>query len=427
MAERPTRAARVRGSSRCSSERYPDARCSLAFSHAARAARGHDPLGAVHGRAGQPGHAGALREVPDRRRLRRRRPGGAPGRRSGRPASSATRRRASSARPRAIARAARRRGAAHDRGADGAARGRPQDRERRSSATPSACPAWSSTRTSAASPGASAWRPPPTRSRSSSELMRLVPRERWVRFSHQLIAHGRAVCRAPRPRCADCFFDDALCPSRAARSWPRDRAAGGKPRRRGRRARGRLAPARAGVYSLPVRSCPGSPPGRQKAAADSAVTRKEGSAGDHRPEPGDPPRQGAGRQGRVVQPHRAHPGRERRRQGARGALDPQAEPAARPPLRRGRLRDAQREPPAERALRPPEGGLHRRDGPQARPLRGRRHRDALPRRDRRGQPDPPGQAAAGARDRDLPAPRQHRRHAGRRAPRRRDQPRPAAR
>ena len=47
-------------------------------------------------------------------------------------------------------------------------------------------------------------------------LMPLIPRARWVRFSHQLIAHGRALCRAPRPLCDACFLDDALCPSRAA-------------------------------------------------------------------------------------------------------------------------------------------------------------------------------------------------------------------
>jgi endonuclease-3 len=46
------------------------------------------------------------------------------------------------------------------------------------------------------------------------DLMRLVPRGRWVRLSHQLIAHGRAICRAPLPRCADCFLDATLCPSR---------------------------------------------------------------------------------------------------------------------------------------------------------------------------------------------------------------------
>lgn len=46
------------------------------------------------------------------------------------------------------------------------------------------------------------------------DLMRLIPRGRWVRFSHELIAHGRAICRAPLPRCADCFLDATLCPSR---------------------------------------------------------------------------------------------------------------------------------------------------------------------------------------------------------------------
>lgn len=51
--------------------------------------------------------------------------------------------------------------------------------------------------------------------RVEQDLMRLIPRERWVRLSHQLIAHGRALCRAPRPRCADCFLDARLCPSRA--------------------------------------------------------------------------------------------------------------------------------------------------------------------------------------------------------------------
>jgi endonuclease-3 len=46
------------------------------------------------------------------------------------------------------------------------------------------------------------------------DLMRRVPRERWVKLSHQLIAHGRAICRAPRPRCPACFLDATLCPSR---------------------------------------------------------------------------------------------------------------------------------------------------------------------------------------------------------------------
>lgn len=44
------------------------------------------------------------------------------------------------------------------------------------------------------------------------DLMALVPPEKWTLWAHLLIAHGRAVCRAPRPRCAECPLAD-LCPS----------------------------------------------------------------------------------------------------------------------------------------------------------------------------------------------------------------------
>ncbi|SRR6266545_2947997 len=44
------------------------------------------------------------------------------------------------------------------------------------------------------------------------ELMVLVPRDDWTWFSHTLILHGRAVCIARRPRCADCVLN-RLCPS----------------------------------------------------------------------------------------------------------------------------------------------------------------------------------------------------------------------
>src|SRR5213594_1777402 len=44
------------------------------------------------------------------------------------------------------------------------------------------------------------------------ELMEIVPREDWTWFSHTLIQHGRAVCIARRPRCADCALN-RLCPS----------------------------------------------------------------------------------------------------------------------------------------------------------------------------------------------------------------------
>jgi endonuclease-3 len=44
------------------------------------------------------------------------------------------------------------------------------------------------------------------------DLMQLVPRGKWTLWAHLLIAHGRAVCKAPRPRCGECAIAD-LCPS----------------------------------------------------------------------------------------------------------------------------------------------------------------------------------------------------------------------
>lgn len=48
--------------------------------------------------------------------------------------------------------------------------------------------------------------------RIEQDLMKIVDRNDWTDLSHLLIDHGRAVCRAPRPRCADCGLAD-LCPS----------------------------------------------------------------------------------------------------------------------------------------------------------------------------------------------------------------------
>ena len=43
-----------------------------------------------------------------------------------------------------------------------------------------------------------------------ADLARIIPPARWTLFSHQAIAHGRAVCRARRPGCETCLF--AACP-----------------------------------------------------------------------------------------------------------------------------------------------------------------------------------------------------------------------
>jgi endonuclease III len=36
------------------------------------------------------------------------------------------------------------------------------------------------------------------------DLMRIVPRQKWTDFSHQMIMHGRAICHARRPDCGHC-------------------------------------------------------------------------------------------------------------------------------------------------------------------------------------------------------------------------------
>jgi len=45
------------------------------------------------------------------------------------------------------------------------------------------------------------------------DLMKVVPQERWILFSHQVILHGRERCQARKPRCAACRLDP-LCYAR---------------------------------------------------------------------------------------------------------------------------------------------------------------------------------------------------------------------
>lgn len=40
------------------------------------------------------------------------------------------------------------------------------------------------------------------------DLMRIIPRERWTLFSHQIIWHGRKLCIARSPKCADCLLEN---------------------------------------------------------------------------------------------------------------------------------------------------------------------------------------------------------------------------
>ena len=51
-----------------------------------------------------------------------------------------------------------------------------------------------------------------TAEKIEQDLMKLVPKNEWIRFSHMLILHGRYVCKALRPECENCVLND-LCPS----------------------------------------------------------------------------------------------------------------------------------------------------------------------------------------------------------------------
>ena len=39
------------------------------------------------------------------------------------------------------------------------------------------------------------------------DLMPIIPQEKWILFSHQLIWHGRRVCQARKPRCTECNLE----------------------------------------------------------------------------------------------------------------------------------------------------------------------------------------------------------------------------
>jgi endonuclease-3 len=47
--------------------------------------------------------------------------------------------------------------------------------------------------------------------RAERDLVKVLPRDHWIAFSHRLIEHGRGVCTSRAPRCTGCPLDD-LCP-----------------------------------------------------------------------------------------------------------------------------------------------------------------------------------------------------------------------
>jgi endonuclease-3 len=50
------------------------------------------------------------------------------------------------------------------------------------------------------------------------DLMKILPQEKWIQFSHQIIWHGRRVCVARKPRCVDCNLEK-LCYAKDKTFW----------------------------------------------------------------------------------------------------------------------------------------------------------------------------------------------------------------
>ncbi len=42
------------------------------------------------------------------------------------------------------------------------------------------------------------------------DLMKIIPQNKWIQFSHQLIWHGRRICHARKPKCLECNME-SLC------------------------------------------------------------------------------------------------------------------------------------------------------------------------------------------------------------------------
>ena len=42
------------------------------------------------------------------------------------------------------------------------------------------------------------------------DLMKVLPKDHWIRYNMQIITHGRTICTARNPKCSECFLSD-LC------------------------------------------------------------------------------------------------------------------------------------------------------------------------------------------------------------------------
>ena len=49
------------------------------------------------------------------------------------------------------------------------------------------------------------------------DLMKIIPKDHWIAFSHEVIHHGRQICIARKPKCADCTLE-TICTS-SDKTW----------------------------------------------------------------------------------------------------------------------------------------------------------------------------------------------------------------
>jgi len=98
------------------------------------------------------------------------------------------------------------------------------------------------------------------------DLMRLLPQDAWIDFSHLLIFHGRRTCIARKPKCGECPVKD-LCPSAAlflagkAPAWERAKAAARKKA--------------TGTKGAPRKGAPKAAAARKKGSRPKPVRRKK--------------------------------------------------------------------------------------------------------------------------------------------------------
>lgn len=67
--------------------------------------------------------------------------------------------------------------------------------------------------------------------RIERDLIRIIPRDRWILFSHQMISHGRKVCKARGPLCLGCPVEKVCRSGDKTVASPQSAVRSGQPRR----------------------------------------------------------------------------------------------------------------------------------------------------------------------------------------------------